>query len=77
VSVVERRAEYADAGIGHYWIVDLDAPVSLLPLRLAGDLGYAEDTEVTGDCTVERPFPINLQLDRLVPAEPSSARRSR
>ena len=45
--------------------VDLDAPVSLLPLRLAGDLGYAEDGEVTGDCSVDGPFRIDLQLDEL------------
>jgi len=27
---VVKRGEYADAGIGHYWIIDLDGPVTLL-----------------------------------------------
>ncbi|HEX3780520.1 MAG TPA: Uma2 family endonuclease [Pseudonocardiaceae bacterium] len=71
-----KREECADAGIGHYWIVDLEKPVSLLPLHLAHDLGYAEDGEVTGDCTVDGPFPVSLRLDELA-AEPSSARRDR
>ncbi|MET9263429.1 hypothetical protein [Amycolatopsis sp. NPDC004079] len=26
--------EYADAGIEHYWIVDLDPPVSMIAYRL-------------------------------------------
>jgi Putative restriction endonuclease len=32
---VVKRHEYADAGIGHYWIVDLDEPVTLLDCHLA------------------------------------------
>lgn len=62
---VVKRAEYADAGIGYYWIVDLDKPISVLPLHLAGDLGYAEDVEVTGVCSVEGPFQASLRLDEL------------
>src|SRR4051812_26200393 len=30
-----KRAEYSDAGIPHYWIVDVDAPVSLATCHLA------------------------------------------
>lgn len=63
---IVKRAEYADAGIGHYWIVDLDKPVSLLPMHLADDLGYMEDSEVTGECEVGGPFPVRLRLDKLV-----------
>ncbi|HEY4023302.1 MAG TPA: Uma2 family endonuclease [Pseudonocardiaceae bacterium] len=63
---VVKRAEYAEAGIGHYWLVDLDAPVSLLPMRLVDDLGYVEDGEVTGDGAVGWPFPVRLKLDELV-----------
>lgn len=62
---IVKRGEYADAGIGYYWIVDIDEPVSLLPLHLAGDLGYAEDGEVTGVCTVDGPFQASLRLDEL------------
>jgi Uma2 family endonuclease len=32
---VGKRHEYADASIGHYWIVDLDEPVTLLDCHLA------------------------------------------
>lgn len=62
---VVKRAEYAAAGVGHYWIVDLDAPISLLSMRLVDDLGYAEDGEVTGVCSVDGPFLASLRLDEL------------
>jgi Uma2 family endonuclease len=62
---VEKRAEYAMAGIGHYWLVDLDEPISLAPMHLADDLGYVEDGEVTGVCGVDGPFPARLRLDEL------------
>lgn len=26
---VDKRRDYADAGIPHYWIIDLDEPVSI------------------------------------------------
>jgi len=62
---VIKRGEYADAGIPHYWILDLDAPVSLLPLHLAGDLGYADDGELTGTVTTVQPYPVTINLDQL------------
>ena len=39
---VAKRADYADAGIPHYWIVDLDEPVSLIACHLAGEFGYVD-----------------------------------
>jgi Uma2 family endonuclease len=39
---VLKRAEYADAGIPHYWIIDLDEPVSLVACHLAGEFGYVD-----------------------------------
>ncbi len=62
---VTKRHEYADAGIPHYWIVDLDKPVSLLDCHLAEDFGYADSGAVTGTFTTSVPFPVQLQLDRL------------
>lgn len=62
---VTKRYEYADAGIEHYWIVDLDPPVSLLAHHLAGDFGYADCTAATGVFTTTTPFPIRVELDRL------------
>lgn len=62
---VIKRGEYADAGIGHYWIVDLDPPVSLLACHLAGELGYADDGERTGSFSTTEPYPLTIDLDQL------------
>jgi Uma2 family endonuclease len=67
---VVKRAEYADAGIPHYWVVDLDAPVSLVNCHLAGEFGYHDGGSVTGGFRTAVPFPIELDLGRLaVPGE--------
>jgi Uma2 family endonuclease len=63
---VVRRYEYADARVGHYWIVDLDEPVSLLDCHLADPLGYADGGSITGTFTTTAPCPIHLELDRLL-----------
>ena len=63
---VLKRAEYADAGIPHYWIVDLDAPVSLVACHLAGDLGYMDPGAATGVVRTTEPFPIEVDLDALL-----------
>ncbi len=54
---VSKRSEYADAGIPHYWVVDLASPVSLL--------ACPQGAEVTGVFTTDAPFPITIDLDRL------------
>lgn len=63
---VTKRGEYADAGIGHYWIVDLTDPVTLLACHLAGEFGYADGGVVTGRHTAAQPFPLDLDLDGLL-----------
>ncbi|MGH3865810.1 MAG: Uma2 family endonuclease [Pseudonocardiaceae bacterium] len=63
---VVKRHDYADAGVGHYWIVDLDEPVTLLDCHLAGPLGYADGGSITGTFTTTAPCPIRLELDRLL-----------
>lgn len=63
---VTKRSEYADAGIPHYWIVDLSDPVSLLDCHLAGEFGYADGGVVTGTYSATAPFPVELDLDALV-----------
>lgn len=45
-------AEYADAGIEHYWLVDLEDPVSLTANRLV-DRNYQLMSEHTGRATLE------------------------
>lgn len=63
---VIKRGEYADAGIPHYWIVDLGEPVSLLVCHLAGPFGYADGGAVTGIFTATAPFAVELDLDALL-----------
>lgn len=61
-----KRGEYADAGIPHYWVVDLDAPVSLIAHHLAGELGYMEAGAATGVFRTSEPFPFEIDLDMLL-----------
>lgn len=61
-----KRADYADAGIPHYWIVDLDPPTSLIACHLTPDLGYQDAGTVTGRLETNEPFPVSIDLDALV-----------
>jgi Uma2 family endonuclease len=63
---VVKRGEYADAGIPHYWIVDLDDPTSLLPCHLAGEFGYVDGGAITGVFRAAEPFPVEIDLDALL-----------
>ncbi len=62
---VTKRGEYADAGIEHYWIVDLDKPVSLVDCHLTEQFGYQDSGPSTGTFTTSSPFPATIDLDRL------------
>ncbi|MGQ0840692.1 Uma2 family endonuclease [Actinokineospora sp.] len=58
--------EYAEAGIPAYWLVDLDAPASLIACSLvAGD--YHADAEVTGTFSAVFPAPVTVNLNDLTP----------
>jgi Uma2 family endonuclease len=63
---VTKFGEYADAGIPHYWVVDIARPVSLVAFHLEGEIGYRGVPAVTGGFLATRPFPVALGLDRLV-----------
>ncbi|MDN5913878.1 MAG: hypothetical protein L0I76_01955 [Pseudonocardia sp.] len=63
---VTKRGEYVDAGIGHYWIIDLTEPVSMLACHLAGEFGYADSGAVTGTFAATAPFAVTLDLDALL-----------
>jgi Uma2 family endonuclease len=65
---VIKRGEYADAGIPHYWSVDLDDPVTLIDCHLAAEFGYQDPGPVTGRFTTTVPFPVSVRLDRLLPS---------
>ena len=62
---VFKRHEYADAGIPHYWIIDLDEPVSLIACHLGGELGYVDPGAVTGVFRTTEPFRVEIDLDAL------------
>lgn len=64
---VIKRGEYADAGIPHYWIVDLDEPVTLIDCHLAAQFGYQDPGPVTGRFVTTDPFRVALSLGGLLP----------
>jgi Uma2 family endonuclease len=64
-----KHLEYADAGIPHYWVVDLGEPgdrPQLTAHHLAGEFGYADAGPVSGIFTATEPFPVRVDLDVLV-----------
>jgi len=63
---VIKRGEYADAGIPHYWIVDLSEPATMVACHLAGEFGYVDGGTVSGPFSTVEPFPAEIGLDRLV-----------
>ncbi|WP_236793614.1 Uma2 family endonuclease [Amycolatopsis sp. GM8] len=65
MDTVVKHGEYADAGIPHYWIVDLDDPISLVAGHLAGEFGYQDAPAATRTFSTKEPFPIELDLNRL------------
>jgi len=60
-----KRGEYADAGIPFYWIIDAEAPISLVACHLAGSFGYQDRGSVTGVFESAEPFPVRVDLDAL------------
>jgi Uma2 family endonuclease len=64
-----KHSEYADAGIPHYWVVDLGEPgdrPQLTAHHLAGEFGYADAGPVVATLTATEPFPVRIDLDALV-----------
>lgn len=61
-----KRAEYAEAGIPHYWILDFTDPISLLVCHQTGELCYADSGEFTGTVSLTDPFPFEVNLADLV-----------
>jgi len=62
---VIKHGEYADAGIGHYWMVDLLGGPALTASHLGGAFGYVDEPPVTGTFTTRHPFPARLDLGAL------------
>jgi Uma2 family endonuclease len=63
---VHKRQDYADAGIQNYWLIDIDEPISLTACRLTDEFGYVDDQVATGVFRTEVPFPVEIDLGRLV-----------
>ncbi|WP_369801751.1 hypothetical protein [Nocardia sp. BMG51109] len=62
---VTEPSEYAEAGVPHYWIVDVAPPVSLLSFRRTNELGYVDEGDTTGTFRTSSPCPPTIQVDRL------------
>ncbi|MCA0155984.1 Uma2 family endonuclease [Tsukamurella sp. M9C] len=61
--LVTKRSEYADAGIPHYWIVDLDGGPSIEALTLRD--GSYEGAVHSGEFTTTVPFELRVDLTAL------------
>ena len=60
--------EYAESGIPHYWLVDLDPPapsITVFGLGAPGD-GYHESQTATGELIVAEPFGLRIDIEALV-----------
>lgn len=62
---VVKHAEYAAAGIGHYWIIDLDDGPSLTACHLAGGSRYLDAEPRRGVFETDAPFPAVIDLAAL------------
>ncbi|OLT02993.1 hypothetical protein BJF90_27910 [Pseudonocardia sp. CNS-004] len=68
-----KHFEYAEAGIPHYWVVDLDPPAPSITVYGLGapDDGYVESQTATGVLTVHEPFEMRIDVEALVDRRPS------
>ncbi|MGH3495595.1 MAG: Uma2 family endonuclease [Sciscionella sp.] len=63
--LVVKRGEYADAGIDHYWIIDLDPRPSLVACHRAGGFGYQDSPAAVDAFQTREPFPVAVELNAL------------
>lgn len=66
IDKVVKHHEYAEAGIGHYWIVDLHDGPSLTECHLAGEFGYQDAAPERGVLVTDSPFPLRVDVRALV-----------
>lgn len=61
-----KHHEYAEAGIGHCWIVDLDDGPSLTACHLAGGFGYQDAAPERGLLVTDAPFALRVDVAALL-----------
>jgi Uma2 family endonuclease len=72
LDTVLKPFEYSEAGIPHYWLVDLDPPaptITAFTLAAPGE-GYAESQTASGELVVTEPFEMRIDVDALVDRRP-------
>lgn len=62
---VLKPVEYAEVGIPHYWLVEIDDPVTLTAFTLV-DGYYERGAGGTGKVEVPSPFPVAFDLEALL-----------
>ncbi|OZM71486.1 hypothetical protein CFN78_20310 [Amycolatopsis antarctica] len=62
---VTKFAEYAEAGIPNYWIIDTESPLSMSAYRLV-DGEYELDAEDSAAMTLTTPAPLTIDLPALL-----------
>jgi Uma2 family endonuclease len=63
---MHKLAEYAEAGIPHYWIVDIETTPRLEAFTLV-DGSYEKVAEGSGVIELSEPAPVTIDLDQLLP----------
>jgi Uma2 family endonuclease len=65
--------EYSEAGIPHYWVVDLDPPAPSITVYGLGapDDGYVESQTATGTLIVQEPFAMRIDIGALIDRRPN------
>ncbi|MFD9699680.1 Uma2 family endonuclease [Lentzea sp. NPDC059081] len=64
VDSVTKPKEYAEAGIAHYWLVELGDPISLTAFELVDGI-YKLVGDCVGEVQLTRPAPLTFDLDAL------------
>ena len=66
VDLGAKRYAYAEAGVGHYWVVDPEMPLTVVAFELVG-AGYEQTAMVTGSTPYEatRPFAVTVVPENL------------
>jgi Uma2 family endonuclease len=62
---VTKLAEYADAGIGGYWVIDLDPPATTMTAYTLVDGDYEVVADGAGEFDLQYPAPVHVDLTSL------------